>query len=84
MKFSAFNDETRDQFDAYTQSVMTKLANAYGSVEFREIIETNEWCVRVKIVDEMGEGLPLAALGDTPRDAAERMVRICGLDSQWS
>ena len=84
MKFSAFNDETRGQFDPYTQSVLTKLLNAYGGVEFREIKDSSEWCVRVTIVDELGEGLPLAALGETARDAAERMVRICGLDSEWA
>ena len=56
MKFSAFNDETRAQFDPYTQSVMAKLADAYGAVEFREIPESSEWCVRVTIIDELGDG----------------------------
>lgn len=84
MKFSVFNDQTRGQFDTYTQRVMTKLADAYGTVEFREIKDSSEWCVRVTIVDELGESLPLASLGETPRDAAERMVRICGLDSEWA
>ena len=84
MKFSAFNDETSGQFDPYTQNVLTKLADAYGLVEFREITASNEWCIRVSIRDELGESLPLAALGETPRDAAERMVRICGLGSEWA
>jgi hypothetical protein len=79
MKFFPYDEDSRLQFDESTQAVLDRLATAYGLVEVREIATSNEWCVRVTIIDDTGEKLPLAALGDTVRDSAERLVRICAL-----
>ena len=78
MDFFTYNDESKHQFDDFTQNLLAKLVEAYGSVELREIPESGEWCARI-VVSEGGDNLPLAALGETPFDAAKRLIRICGL-----
>ena len=75
MAFFQYNDESRSKFDLVTQKQLNKLAQKFGSVELREITTSKEWCVRI-VTEDDGESLPLAALGDTPYDAAERLLRI--------
>ena len=78
MDFFTFNDATSNQFDEPAQKLLRTLAEVHGTVELRELTETNEWCVRV-VTDYEGDKLPLAALGDTPFEAANRLIRICGI-----
>lgn len=79
MKFFPYDEDSRHNLDESTQAVLDRLASAYGLVELREIVGSNEWCVRVTIIDDTGEKLPLAALGSSVREAGERLIRICAL-----
>ena len=80
MDFFTYNENSKHQFDDFTQTLLAKLVDAYGKVELREIPESGEWCVRI-VVTEGEDQLPLAALGETSFDAAKRLIRICGLVS---
>lgn len=75
MSFFHYNEDNRSQFDLVTQKQLAKLVQRFGEVELREINESKEWCIRV-YVGATGEKLPLAALGDTAYEAAERLLRI--------
>lgn len=75
MSFFQYTEANRSQFDLVTQKQLAKLVQRFGVVEMREIVESKEWCIRVNAgIDD--EKLPLAALGDTAYDAAERLLRI--------
>lgn len=79
MDFLPF-DPTRRKFDEPTHALLLQLADEFGTVDLREMAESAEWCVRIVTVEkETKERLPLAALGETPFAAAERLIRICGL-----
>lgn len=78
MDFEQFDPLSHNDFDQPTHTLLVQLADAFGSVEFREIAKSVEWCVRVSTT-VAGECVPLAAMGETPFAAAERLVRMCGL-----
>lgn len=63
-------DPNRSDVDARARRILDKLSDRFGAVEIKDTGE--EWCVRI-IVGEGDDELPLAALGKTLGDAAERM-----------
>jgi len=74
MKFTVFGPENRGQFDPQTIECFEQLLGKFGEVEFRSITK-NEKCVR--IVAEVGYlPTPLAALGATFQQAAERLITV--------
>lgn len=74
MKFTVFGPENRAQFDPRTIECFEQLLEKFGEVEFRSITKT-EKCVR--IVAEIGYlPTPLAALGASFQQAAERLVCV--------
>lgn len=75
MPFFTYDDTNRSQFDLTTQKQINRLAQRFGRVELKEVTESSEWCIRVT-VNHKDEQFPLAALGDTPYDAALRLSRM--------
>lgn len=73
--FYPYTDQNRDQFNLATQKQLNLLLKRFGRVEIREIEKTKEWCVRI-VAGAEGERLPLAALGPSVYEAAERLTRI--------
>lgn len=74
MNFTVFGPENRAQFDPQTIECFEQLAEKFGEVEFRSITKT-EKCVR--ITAEVGYlPTPLATLGATFHQAAERLVCV--------
>ena len=76
MAFFVYDDSTRSRFDLITQKQLNRVAAKFGKIELKELPESREWCIRVVIPDDDDEHLPLAALGDTAYEAAERMLRM--------
>lgn len=74
MKFTAYNDANRTEFDLPTRKQLDELSRIYHQVEFRTISE-EEACIRVALYDDHDE-TPIAVIGKTYFDAANRLVRI--------
>lgn len=75
MSFFTYDEANRNDFDSDTQQRLDELVQHFGRVELKEVKESAEWCVRV--VSESGMGkLPLATLGSSLFEAAERLLRI--------
>ncbi len=74
MKFSAFNESNRDQFDQRTISDFELLQEKFGTVEFKSVSKS-EKCVRI-VADVGYLPTPLAALGKTYAEAAERLICV--------
>ena len=76
MSFFVYDQTNRSQFDPPAQRQLDTLEQKFGKVEIREITTSKEWCVRIDIKLDDDDGYPLAALGDTPYEAASRLIRI--------
>jgi len=76
--FEPYTNAMRSTFDGPTQCVLDQLYTRFQGVEVSDMTSsTRSWCVRVMHVTEEGaDPLPLAAIGKTPRQAAERLWRI--------
>ena len=74
MKFTLFGPKNRQQFEPRELEYLDQLQEKYGEVEFKSISQ-KERCIR--ITAEIG-GLPtpLASIGKTFGEAAERMILI--------
>ena len=70
MEFQPYDRQTAN-YDERTCRVLNELEDRFGKVEIKQT-DQEEWCVRVVVMDDTDE-LPLAALGKTLADAAERM-----------
>lgn len=72
MTFTTFGVENRDQFEPRLVSLFEELQVKFGEVEFKSV-DSQKKCVRVHA--KIGYlDTPLAALGDTLQDAAERLL----------
>lgn len=76
--FEPYTNAMRSTFDSPTQRALDQLYTRFQGVEVSDMTSTvGSWCVRVNHVSEEGaDPLPLAAIGKTPQQAAERLWRI--------
>lgn len=74
-KFVVYDHETRESFDERSRKLLDQLYAKFSHVEISDI-SCKKWCVRVIRQDKIGEPLPLAAIGNSPHQAAERLWRI--------
>ena len=76
--FEPYTNAMRSTFDPPTQRALDQLYTRFNGVQISDMTETvGSWCVRVMHVsDEEADPLPLAAIGKTAQQAAERLWRI--------
>ena len=75
MSFTLYDDDSRPSIDLPTQRQLNELHKRHGNVGFRQLESGEGWCVRI-VMDSTDETLPLAAIGPSLHDAANRMLRI--------
>lgn len=77
MTFITYDETSRPHIDLPTQRQLNELHRRFGTVEFREV-DSKSWCVRIVTNDgtDGSDALPLAAIGSTLYEAANRMLRI--------
>lgn len=73
--FVVYDHSSRNTFDDRSRQLMDQLHAKFQHVEFNDV-EGKKWCVRVVRSTDLVEQLPLAAIGKTPHQAAERLWRI--------
>lgn len=74
MNFVRYDESMHARFDLPTRRRMNELKAKYGEVEFKQM-GPNEYCIR--ITSKIGNvSCPLAAIGETPYAAAERLMRL--------
>lgn len=72
MSFTSFGSASRDQFEPQLVSLFEELQSKFGEVEFKSV-DAKKKCVRVQA--RIGHlDTPLAALGATYQEAAERLL----------
>ena len=76
MSFYTYNESHASEFDQETQSQLATLMQRFGTVQMKEIVESKEWCIRIETSVGEDESLRLTALGDTPYEAAVRLLRM--------
>lgn len=75
MTFTLYDETSRTKIDLPTQRQLNELHRRFGRVEFRKI-DSKSWCVRIVTDDREDDPLPLAAIGSSLYEAANRMLRI--------
>lgn len=79
MSFFTYNESHASDFDQATQNQLAALIQRFGTVQLKEVVESKEWCIRIETIVGEDEPLRLAALGDTPYEAAVRLLRMVQL-----
>ena len=75
--FVSYNDEVWKNIEEDARQLLKKLEQRFGRVEISDMQEHGgSWCVRIQVPDNLGDPLPLAALGSSLKDAAERLWRV--------
>ena len=76
MAFFKYTQATQLQFDDDTRLKLDELVRRFGEVELNELKLTNQWCIRVQASAPDGDVYPLASLGNTALEAAQRLIRM--------
>ena len=76
MAFFKYTEKTCNQFDQRTQAILDELVARFGIVELNQVRDSSEWCVRVMCFAPDGEQFPLAAIGASAFNAAQRLLRM--------
>lgn len=76
MVFFKYTPGNWSEFDSDTQDKLNELVKKFGVVEVGQVQDSDDWCVRVRAAAPDGENYPLAALGGTALEAAQRLLRM--------
>lgn len=74
MKFKPYDPESSDLYDVPTRRRLAELREKYGLVELKKIDEESV-CVRIT-AEITGLSVPMAAIGSSVHEAADRLLRI--------
>ena len=74
MEFVDYDETSGVDYDKATRSALNELKQRYGKVELKQV-KPSEFCVRIRTTIT-GVDTPMATIGLSVLDAAERLLRV--------